>query len=115
MLLTSALTHPNTILIYDFGRGENGEFYYAMEYVQGYDLRGVGPAARRAAARPCHQAAPASGGSLAEAHDKGLVHRDVKPSNLMITERGGTQDFLKVSTSVWHVRSPLRAAWQVPR
>lgn len=96
VLLTSTLTHPNTILVYDFGRGEEGEFYYAMEYVEGYDLEELvqqhGPLPPGRAIRLLLQAA----GSLAEAHDKGLVHRDVKPSNLMITERGGTRDFLKV-------------------
>lgn len=96
VLLTSQLTHPNTIMVYDFGRGDNGSFYYAMEYVDGYDLEefvqrfGPMPAAR--AIRLLLQAA----GSLAEAHDKGLVHRDIKPSNLMVTERGGVKDFVKV-------------------
>jgi serine/threonine-protein kinase len=96
VMLTSELTHPNTIMVYDFGRGDDGSFYYAMEYIDGYDLEelvqrfGQLPAAR--AIRLLLQAA----GSLAEAHDKGLVHRDVKPSNLMVTERGGVRDFVKV-------------------
>jgi CHASE1-domain containing sensor protein len=96
VLLTSTLTHPNTVLVYDFGTSEQGEFYYAMEYVEGYDLEELvqlhGPLPAGRAIRLLLQAA----GSLGEAHERGLVHRDVKPSNLMITERGGARDFLKV-------------------
>ena len=96
VLVTSTLTHPNTVVVYDFGRGEDGAFYCAMEFIDGYDLeqlvRDHGPLPPARVIRLLLQAT----GSLAEAHDKGLVHRDIKPSNLMVTERGGTHDFLKV-------------------
>jgi CHASE1-domain containing sensor protein/tRNA A-37 threonylcarbamoyl transferase component Bud32 len=94
--LQSSLTHPNTATVYDFGRGDNGQFYCAMEYIEGYDLEtlverfGTLPSGR--ALRILHQAAA----SLAEAHDKSFIHQDVKPSNIMITERGGVRDFVKV-------------------
>lgn len=94
--LHSTLTHPNTVTVFDFGCGEDGTFYVAMEYVEGYDLyrlvtlHGPQPAGR--VARILIQAAA----SLVEAHSKGLIHRDVKPSNVMITERGGIRDFVKV-------------------
>lgn len=96
VLLTAALSHPNTVLVYDYGVGNDGAFYYAMEYIEGYDLEqlvritGALPAAR--AARILLQMS----GSLEEAHRRGLVHRDVKPSNVMVTERGGLRDFVKV-------------------
>jgi predicted Ser/Thr protein kinase len=94
--LTSALTHPNTVMVYDFGRGKDGAFYCAMEYIDGYDfemlVRAHGPLPPARAIRLLLQAAA----SLEEAHDKGLVHRDVKPANIMLTERGGTLDFVKV-------------------
>lgn len=96
VLLTSQLTHPNTIMVYDFGRGDDGSFYCAMEYIDGYDLEELvqrhGPLPPARAIRLLLQAAA----SLTEAHDKGLVHRDIKPSNLMVTERGGVRDFVKV-------------------
>ena len=96
VLVTSTLTHPNTVVVYDFGRGEDGAFYCAMEYIDGYDLeqlvRDHGPLPAGRVIRLLLQAT----GSLAEAHEKSLVHRDVKPSNLMVTERGGTHDFVKV-------------------
>lgn len=96
VLLTSALNHPNTVLVYDYGVGEEGAFYYAMEYIEGYDLeqlvRLTGPLPPGRVIRILLQVA----GSLDEAHRRGLVHRDIKPSNVMVTERGGLRDFVKV-------------------
>jgi len=94
--MTSQLTHPNTIAIYDYGRTETGVLYYVMEYLEGMSLgelveeHGSVPAAR--AVHLLKQAC----GSLAEAHEAGLIHRDVKPANLMLCEQGGIYDFLKV-------------------
>lgn len=94
--ITSTLTHPNTVVVYDYGRGSDGSFYCAMEYVEGYDLQVLverhGPLPPARVIRILLQAA----GSLQEAHGLGLVHRDIKPSNIMLTERGGTSDFVKV-------------------
>jgi serine/threonine-protein kinase len=94
--LTSQLTHPNTIAIYDFGRTPEGIFYYAMEYLDGIDLADlirIGGAVPPS--RVVHLMRQVCG-SLAEAHARGLVHRDVKPSNIMVSVRGGEADFVKV-------------------
>ncbi|WP_455234680.1 protein kinase domain-containing protein [Thiogranum longum] len=94
--LTSQLTHPNTIEIYDYGHTSEGIFYYVMEYLPGIDLarlieqEGAIPAVR--AAHIVRQIC----GSLSEAHGKGLIHRDIKPLNVILTERGGQLDFVKV-------------------
>ena len=94
--LTSQLTHPNTIEIYDYGHTREGVFYYVMEYLPGIDLSrlieedGAIPA-NRAAHILCQVC-----GSLSEAHALGLIHRDVKPLNIILTERGGLLDFAKV-------------------
>lgn len=94
--LTSQLTHPNTIEIYDYGHTRDGIFYYVMEYLPGIDLgrlielEGAVPA-RRAAHIICQVCA-----SLAEAHGRGFVHRDIKPMNIILTERGGQLDFVKL-------------------
>ena len=92
----SGLTHPNTVEIYDYGRTPEGLFYFAMEYVEGATLEDVVKSTgAMSAARTVHLLSQAAG-SLGEAHGRGLVHRDVKPSNLMLCERGGILDTLKV-------------------
>jgi serine/threonine-protein kinase len=93
---TSRLSHPNTVAVFDYGRTPDGAFYYAMEYLDGADLRRVveqhGPLPPSRVIHILGQAC----GALAEAHEAGLVHRDLKPSNLMLCRRGGIHDFLKV-------------------
>lgn len=93
---TAQLTHPNTIAVYDYGRSGEGQFYYAMEYLSGLSLetivKATGPMPQ---SRAVHLVAQACG-SLAEAHGVNLVHRDIKPDNIMVCERGGVADFVKV-------------------
>ena len=94
--LTSQLTHPNTIAIYDYGRTPEGIFYYAMEYLPGLPLdQVILDDGAQPEARVVHLMKQVCA-SLAEAHRIGLVHRDVKPANVMLCERGGTFDVVKV-------------------
>lgn len=94
--LSSQLTHPNTISIYDYGRTDNNLFYYAMEFVNGMDLSAflkiTGPIHYERVIFLLKQVC----GSLSEAHKMGLVHRDIKPHNIMICNQGGISDFIKV-------------------
>jgi eukaryotic-like serine/threonine-protein kinase len=94
--LTSALTHPNTVAIFDYGRTPEGIFYYAMEYLEGMNLdeliKRFGPLQEARMVFILRQVC----GSLAEAHAAGLVHRDIKPANIILTRRGGLNDFVKV-------------------
>lgn len=93
---TSRLTHPNTVAIYDFGRTPDGIFYYAMELLEGPNLAQVvemdGP---QPAGRVVHILRQCAG-ALAEAHEMSLVHRDVKPENVVLCRRGGIPDVVKV-------------------
>jgi serine/threonine-protein kinase len=93
---TSRLTHPNNIQIYDYGRTSDGVFFYAMEFLDGLDLAKVvaagGPMPPGRAIHVLAQVCAA----LAEAHAIGLVHRDVKPSNIVLCRRGGEHDVVKV-------------------
>jgi hypothetical protein len=94
--LTSGLTHPNTVAVFDYGRTPEGIFYYAMEYLDGINLDDLvarfGPLPEARVVHILRQVC----GSLAEAHAAGLVHRDVKPANIFLTCRGGLYDFVKV-------------------
>ena len=94
--ITSQLSHPNTVRIYDYGRTPEGIFYYAMEYFGGADLERLvelyGPIPPDRTVFLLRQVC----GSLAEAHGFGLIHRDIKPANIMLCERGGRLDVVKV-------------------
>jgi hypothetical protein len=94
--LTCQLTHPNTIALYDYGRTPEGQFYYAMEYLDGFSLDAlVKKFGRLPEARAIHLLRQICA-SLAEAHGKGLIHRDIKPHNIFLTRRGDIPDFVKV-------------------
>jgi tRNA A-37 threonylcarbamoyl transferase component Bud32 len=94
--LTCQLTHPNTIQIYDYGHTPQGVFYYAMEFLNGLNLRQLvdefGPQPEGRVINILTQIC----NSLAEAHARNLVHRDIKPSNVFISDRGGVPDYVKV-------------------
>jgi serine/threonine-protein kinase len=90
----SKLAHPNCVSVVDFGVWD-GAPYLVMEYVSGTTLRqlidnGALPA-RRALALVRQIAA-----GLAHAHAQGVVHRDVKPANIMISEEIGTGDHVRI-------------------
>jgi len=93
---TAALTHPNTVQVFDYGHTADGTFYYVMEYLPGLTLeelvRRHGPLPPGRAVHFLRQVCAA----LAEAHARGLTHRDVKPGNVMVCERGGVYDVAKV-------------------
>jgi len=95
--MTSRLTHLNTVAIFDYGRTPDGVFYYAMEYLEGLNLEDLtrhdGPQSPGRVVYVLRQVAA----SLAEAHEIGLIHRDVKPANvILVPQRGGAPDVAKV-------------------
>jgi eukaryotic-like serine/threonine-protein kinase len=94
--LTARLSHPHTVTVFDYGRTPDGTFYYAMELLEGADLSKLvevaGPLPPARVAKIMGDVA----GALAEAHELGLVHRDIKAANIMICWRGGKPDVTKV-------------------
>ena len=95
--LTSRLSHPNTVAVFDYGRTVDGVFYYAMEYLDGVNLEDlVRSEGAQQPGRVRHILRQVAG-SLAEAHGVGLIHRDIKPGNvILVPERGGARDVAKV-------------------
>ena len=93
---TATLSSQHTIRLFDFGAADDGSFYYVMELLSGRDLESLvnefGPLPPARAMyllrQVCH--------SLAEAHARGLVHRDVKPANIFVCRMGLDYDFVKV-------------------
>jgi eukaryotic-like serine/threonine-protein kinase len=92
----SKLSDPHTIRIFDFGASDDGIYYIAMEHLRGADLavlvRNYGPMPIARAIRFAVQACR----SLIEAHEAGIIHRDIKPQNLFVTRVGDDHDFLKL-------------------
>jgi serine/threonine protein kinase len=79
------LEHPNIIPIYDAGE-DDGQLYIAMRYIEGSDLKGI---IKRDAPMPLGRVLfilEQIAGALEAAHERDLVHRDVKPSNILVSE-----------------------------
>ncbi len=95
-LLAAKLEHPNTICVYDFGVSPDHLFYLVMEWIDGVTLDQLvsqqGPVAVDRCIRLLCQIAM----SLREAHLIGLIHRDLKPQNIMVAQRAGETDVVKV-------------------
>lgn len=92
----TGLTHVNTVRVYDYGRAEDGSFYYVMEYLDGPTLEElVRQAAPLPPARVVYLLRQVCG-ALIEAHAAGLVHRDLKPGNVIVATLGGQRDVAKL-------------------
>jgi serine/threonine-protein kinase len=92
----AGLNHPNNVEVFDFGRSDDGTFYYVMEYLEGLTLEQLvsryGPIPPGRAIQLLRQVCRA----LREAHGIGLLHRDIKPSNIIVCTLGGEWDVVKL-------------------
>lgn len=93
---TSRLTHPNTVSIFDYGHTAEGVFYYAMELLDGANLKEIVETTGPMPASRVIYVLSAACGALSEAHGKGMVHRDIKPANIMLCRQGGEHDVVKI-------------------
>jgi hypothetical protein len=93
---TAGLSALNIVDVYDYGRTDDGTFFYVMEYLQGMSLEELvarhGPLPAGRVIYLLRQACEA----LAEAHAAGLIHRDLKPANIFAARRGRRYDFVKL-------------------
>jgi len=94
--ISSKLTHPNTVTIFDYGKTDDEIYYIAMELLEGRTLhralRDEGPFDAERTTHIGRQICR----SLREAHGLGVIHRDLKPANVYLVQHGDESDFVKV-------------------
>ena len=83
-LAASRLDHPNITRVIDFGQEPDGQLYFAMEYLDGVELRSVLEKERRLPGQRIATIMMQVCAGLSHAHARGIVHRDIKPENLVI-------------------------------
>lgn len=94
---SSQLNHPNTMTIFDYGElPDYGGFFLVMEFLKGKSLRDLLDEVRAFPPSTALHIAIQVASSLADAHGSGVIHRDLKPPNVMLVERGGDPYFVKV-------------------
>jgi len=81
------LSHPNIVTLFEFGRAEDGPYFFLMEFVDGVNLRQL-LHAERISPREALEIVPQICDALQFAHDHGIVHRDIKPENILLDRRG---------------------------
>src|SRR5436305_1686998 len=106
----SRLDHPNTVRLIDFGQTKEGLLFIAMEFLHGKSLRDIIDKEGRLPAVRALKIVSQMCQSLAEAHNQGIIHRDIKPDNVHI-EPKNNQDLMSrwmmpwlcASASDWHI------------
>ena len=92
----SSIANEHIIDISDFGQLPNGSAYFVMEFLEGVPLSGAVPEGTPMPVRRLADIAMQLSVGLAAAHEAGVVHRDLKPDNIFLVQRGGKNDFVKL-------------------
>jgi len=92
----SRLDHPNTVRLIDFGQTKEGLLFIAMEFLHGRSLRQEIDQRQRLPPNRVLRIVSQMCASLGEAHNQGIIHRDIKPDNVYLAEMKGSGDFVKV-------------------
>lgn len=92
---TARLSHWNSVEVFDYGRTDDGAFYYVMEYLPGMSLSQLIDHGPLPPSRVIYLIRQVCDGLL-EAHQMGLIHRDIKPANIFAAQRGGQFDVAKL-------------------
>jgi len=93
---SAGLRHPNTISVFDFGETPDGLLYIAMELLAGQSLAALLERERALSATRAKHLLVQILAALEAAHERGLVHRDLKPDNVFLVRVGKDPDFVKV-------------------
>jgi hypothetical protein len=89
------LNHPHCVKVTDSGRTSKGLFYLAMEYLEGNDLSQL-VSGRALPYKRAAKIAKQICEGLSEVHKQGMIHRDIKPTNIILIENGTDPDFVKI-------------------
>lgn len=92
----SRLDHPNTVRLIDFGQTREGLLFIAMEFLNGRSVRQEIDRLKRIPPARVLRIVAQICASLGEAHNQGIIHRDIKPDNLYLADMKGSGDFIKV-------------------
>lgn len=89
--MSSRIDSPNAVTIYDFGEAEAGQFYLAMEYIEGESLANILDREKSLRIERVVNITDQIARALSAAHALGIVHRDLKPANIMLTRKDGSE------------------------
>ncbi|TXR54144.1 serine/threonine protein kinase [Reinekea thalattae] len=100
--ISAMLQHPNTVPTYEVGRDARGNYYFTMKLVHGYTLREVLNYRERYDLVQLMEVITQVANALAYAHSRGVIHRDIKPDNILIGPYGETLLLDWGLAKVWH-------------
>ncbi len=94
--IMAGLRHPNIVQVFDYNVAEDGTPYLVMEFIEGTSLGDKLRSGEKMSPERVASIVPQIAGALEVAHRRGVVHRDLKPDNIMVTSPDGQEDFIKV-------------------